>query len=68
MSDPKVEFAVPLVRIGDLSRLTGVPVTHLRRLADGGHIPTCRVGPGFHRRFPKDEAVQQVRKALNLYV
>jgi excisionase family DNA binding protein len=57
---------VELIRIGDLARLTGLSVSHLRRLADAGLIPSCRSGPGDHRRFPRDIAVQRVRKLVNL--
>jgi hypothetical protein len=31
---------VELIRIGDLARLTGLSVSHLRRLADAGLIPS----------------------------
>ncbi len=55
-----------LIRIGALARLTGVPVTHLRRLADAGLLPTCRVGPGFHRRFVRDESVRRVCQLMHL--
>jgi len=54
-----------LVRIGDLARLTGLSIPHLRRLADEGVIPTCRRGPGHHRLFPLEEATQRVREIIN---
>ena len=60
------DTATHLIRIGSLAELTGVPVTQLRRLADAGLIHACRVGPGHHRKFPRDKAILQVRRALHL--
>ena len=55
-----------LIRIGALAKLTGVPVSHIRRLADEGRISAFRVDAGRHRRFVCDQAIQQVRCVMNL--
>lgn len=65
MNDSMITTLPRLVRIGDLARLTGLSIPHLRRLADEGVIPTCRRGPGHHRLFPLEEATQRVRKIIN---
>lgn len=58
------ECSAELIRIGELAKLTGLTVSHLRRLADARLIPACRVGPGCHRRFPRDDAVQRIREVI----
>ena len=65
MNDSMITTLPRLVRIGDLARLTGLSIPHLRRLADEGVIPTCRRGPGHHRLFPLEEATQRVREIIN---
>ena len=67
MIESAFDTVAQLIRIGSLAKLTGVPVTHLRRLANAGLIRSCRVGPGYHRRFPKTEAIRQVREILHLH-
>ena len=61
------EYSAELIRIGELAKLTGLTVSHMRRLADARLIPACRVGPGYHRRFPRDDAVQRIREVFRLH-
>jgi excisionase family DNA binding protein len=56
--------AEPLIRIGQLSLLTGLPVRYLRRMANEGLLPVYRVGEGRHRRFPIEKAVRRTREVM----
>ncbi len=53
-----------LIRIGHLATLTGLPVRYLRRLADEGLLPVCRIDQRRHRRFPADTAVERARQLM----
>jgi len=53
-----------LVRIGTIARMTGLPITYLRRLADEGLLPVCRRGCRCHRRFPCGETIDRARTLM----
>jgi len=67
MIDAPSDMNDRLVRIGTLSRMTGLPITFLRRLADDGLLPVCRLGSGRHRRFPRTKAVKRARDLMIIW-
>jgi len=64
MSIEAPPIAERLIRIGELSKLSGLPVSTLRRLADERRIPAYRIGDGTHRLFPLTSALESVRTVL----
>jgi DNA-binding transcriptional MerR regulator len=54
-----------LVRIGTVARMTGLPITLIRRLADDGLLPVCRPGSKRHRRFPFTQTIQRAHELMH---
>ncbi len=58
--DTDKENTMYLVKIGELSKLVGLPVTTLRDWANNGHLPVAVCSPSGTRWFNPQECIDAV--------